>query len=379
MTRSSVAALVHKDLRITWRSPMFALISVLVPVAFTLLYAVVIHVSTTAPIAIADEDGSDRSRQLIAVMEDMHNDDGPYYEVLTTDPAEAWERYADGTVGAVLTIPSGFAADVDARRATEVGLALVNINADGTKNQHLRLEQAMRTFNEDAGVPAASRLAVTEEGVLDRDIPITVYLGAALVVFAALYSGIVNAGVAIAREWEDRTAKSLVLSPAGPVALIAGKWLSVLVTSLVTISVAALGIGAVLGFPLTRLGPHSLVVLAVVWLYGLGIGTLLGVILRKSLPLVPIAVILAVGHFLVCGYESYLRGFAHGGVAEVLWTSTRWIPLAPLFDAVRFEAAALPTPAGLPWGLAASALIAVGLTALAADRLARTGTFAQGQ
>lgn len=375
----SITAMLRKDLTVTWRSPLFAVISILVPVAFTFLYAIVIHVSTTSTIAIADEDNSARSEQLIQVMEEMRNDDGDYYEILTTAPDQAHQMYESGEVGAVLTIPEGFEDQVDTGHSPQVELALFNINADGTKNQHLRLEQALNTFNAATDTNPETRLQISEATALDHDIPITIYLGSALIMFAALYSGIVNAGVAIAREWEDRTAKALILSPAGPKALIGGKWLSSLVISVATIGCAILGVGAVLGFPLQQLGPLSLVPLGVIWVYGAALGTLLGVTLRKSLPLIPIAVILAVGHFLASGYESYIRGFAHGGVVEVLWHSTQWIPLSQLFDAIRFEVANLAQPPGLAWGLILSTLIAVALAALAAARLARTGAFTQGQ
>lgn len=375
----SIAAMLTKDLKVAWRAPLFALVSILVPVAFTSLYAIIIHVSTTSTIAIADEDGSDRSRQFIQVMEEMHNNDGDYYEILTTDPERAREMYASGQVGAVLTIPAGFEDDLDEGQRPRVELALFNINSDGTKNQHLRLESALNTFNTDTDSSSAARLRISEETALDHDIPISIYLGSALIMFAALYSGIVNTGVAIAREWEDRTAKALILSPAGPAGLITGKWLSSLVLSLVTVGCAVLGVGGVLGFPVHQLGPLSLVSVAVIWLYGAALGTLLGVTLRKSLPLIPIAVILAVGHFLVSGYESYISGFAHGGIVEALWQSTRWIPLSHLFDAIRFETANLPQPSGLGWGLVASTVIAVTLAAFSATRLARTGAFTQGQ
>ncbi|WP_179410168.1 ABC transporter permease [Microbacterium esteraromaticum] len=375
----SITALLFKDLKVAWRAPLFASISILVPVAFTFLYAIVIHVSTTATIAVADEDDSFRSHQFVQVMEDMRNDDGQYYEILTTDPERAREMYSSGEVGAVLTIPDGFDDDLASGLAPQVELALFNINSDGTKNQHLRLEQALRTFNAEV-VPASSpRLQIVETTAMEDDIPITIYLGSALILFAALYSGIVNAGVSLTREWEERTAKALILSPAGPGALVAGKWLASLVLSLVTIGCAAVGIGWVLGFPLGRLGPLALVSVIVIWAYGAALGTLLAVTLRRSLPLIPIAVILAVGHFLVSGYESYIRGFAHGGIAEVLWRSTEWIPLHHLFDAVRFEAAGLSQPPGLAWGLVSSMLIATALAAFAIVRLTRTATFTQGQ
>jgi hypothetical protein len=90
-------------------------------------------------------------------------------------------------------------------------------------------------------------------------------------------------------------------------------------------------------------------------------------------------VVLAVAHFLVSGYESYIRGFAHGGVVEPLWQATAWIPLARLTDAMRFEAAGLAQPDGLGAAVGWSIALAAGLTAVAMWRLTRTLRFTQGQ
>ena len=369
-----LAALVRKDLLVARRAPLFAVISVLVPAAFTLLYAVVIHVSTTAPLAVADDDRSPQSAALVQVLANLHNDDGSYYELRTTDPETARAMYADGDVGALLTIPAGFGERVGSGDRPTVRLSLVNINADGTKNQHLRIEEALRTFGSSPG-----DLTVAETTVLDHDIPVTVYLGSALLVFAALYAGIVTVGTGIAREWEDRTVKPLLMAPDGRRVLLAGKWASGAVTSVVTVALALAVIGGVLGYPVGRLGAGTLAVLAVVWAYGAALGSVLGVALRKALPLVPVAVVLAVGHFLVNGYESYLRGFAHGGAVEPLWRATHGVPLARLFDAVRFEAAGLvPPPGGTAAVLATLALVAV-LVALAGWLLRRPQNLTPGQ
>ncbi|WP_149360257.1 ABC transporter permease [Lolliginicoccus suaedae] len=372
-------ALARKDLLVTRRAPLLAVISILVPVAFTVLYAIVIHVSTTATIAIADQDGTPRSAEFIEVMEEMRNSDGSYYEILTTDPDRASEMYRDREVGAMLTIPAGFARDVVAGNSPTVTLSLINIDADGTKNQHLRIEEALRQFQQGQPGAPPSQLSIAETTVLDQDIPVTLYLGSALIIFAVLYAGIVNIGVGIAREWEERTAKGLVLSPSGRLSLIAGKWIAGAVTSLVTIAATLASIGWVLDYPLAQLGWRSVGVLAIVWIYGAALGTLLGVALRRSLPLVPIAVIIAVTHFLVSGYESYIRGFAHGGVIEPLWAATQWIPLAPLFDILRFEVASLPQPGNAAVGVLGSLLLAAAVVSLAAWRLTRALRFAQGQ
>lgn len=374
-----ILALFRKDLLVTLRSPLFAVLSVVVPVAFTMLYSIVIHVSTTAPIAIAMEDSSRGADQFVEVMRDLHNDDGRYYEIRTTDPDRAHRMYADGEVGALLTIPAGFGDRVRAGNRAEVNLEVVNINADGVKNQHLRIEYAMRTFELQHGANPTGKLRIQESTVLAHDIPVTVYLGTALMVFAALYAGMVNAGTGIAREWEDRTAKVLLLSPSGVRSLVIGKWLSSAAISLATVTAGVLGVGWILNYPITNIGPQSLAILVVVWAYGAAIGTLLGVLLRTSLPLIPIAVILAVAHFLLSGYESYIRGFAHGGIVEPLWRATSWIPLAPLIDAIRFDVAGLEQPPGVGPAFTWSIITTLALTALALWRLTRTIRFTQGQ
>lgn len=372
----STLALVRKELRVALRSPLFAVLGVLVPVAFTLLYAIVIHVSTTATIAVADEAHSAASAELIHVMKGLHNNDGPYYEILTTEPGEARQLYRDGTVGALLTIPKGFGEGGES--GPPVRLELVNINADGTKNQHLRLEETLRAFDQQRRGDVA-HLQLHETGMLEHDIPITVYLGSALMTFAAIYAGMVNAGTAVAREWEEHTAKELMLAPVNPLALVLGKWLGCALISLGTVALTVVGIALVLDFPLSRLGWDSVLVLALGWLYGAALGTLLGVTMRKSLPLIPVAVILAVTHFLLFGYESYIRGFAHGGAVGPLWEATHWVPLTALFDLVRFEVAELPRPPQALTAAAWSLILAATLTAAAIWRLNRTLRFTQGQ
>ncbi|QOR69437.1 ABC transporter permease [Ruania alkalisoli] len=372
-------ALAKKDLLVSFRAPLFVIISIVVPVAFTFLYAIVVHVSTTATIAIADEDQTPHSADFIAVMSQMHNSDGDYYEILTTDPVQARDMYEGADVGAMLVIPEGFGRSVDEGEDPAVTLSLVNINADGTKNQHLRIEEALRQFQQTLPSTPADRLAILESTELEREIPVSVYLGSALLLFAALYAGVVSVGVSIAREWEERTAKALVLSPSGHASLVAGKWAAAAVMSVVTIAVTLAALAWVLGYPWHMLSWRSAGVLAIVWIYGAALGTLLGVKLRRALPLVPVAVLIAVAHFLVSGYESYIRGFAHGGGVELLWASTHWIPLAPLFDVVRFEVTSLPQPEGAIVAALGSLLLAAAAVSFAVWKLTKALRFTQGQ
>lgn len=373
----AILALIRKDFLTTLRAPRFAIVSVVVPLAFATLYAIIVHVSTTATVAVALYDESPEAQSFVEAMLTIRNEDGLYYEVRTTDPETAEAMFSSGRSGAVVTIPAGFGDAINRGERATVQLRLFNINADATKNHHLRLIETIRSFSDRAGV--APRLTFEEDTVFSRDIPISIYLGSALIVFAALYSGMINSGTLIAQEWEGRTFKVLVMSPFAPLALVVGKWMAGGIWSIVTIVAATLSIAFVLDIPLAGLGWQAGLVLSLVWLYGAAFGSFLATIFRRSLPLIPVAVVLAVVHFLVSGYESFVRGFAHGGAVETLWRGTEWIPLAALTDALRYDAMNFGTHPDLIGAVVWSFVIILVATAFAMVRVTRQVRLAQGQ
>lgn len=371
-----ILALVGKDLRISKRSPMFLAITVLVPLIFVTLYSLLVRVSATSPVAIAMEGTGPHSQQMLSVLTDISSVDGKFYEVRTTDPAKARKMFADGDVGALLVIPADFDQKVDAGQPVSLPLQVFNINSDGTKNFQLRAERAVRQF---AGSSGANLVGVSETSAFPRDMRITIYLGTGLLMFAILYASMVNTGTLVAREWEERTAKSVVLSPAGNASFILGKWLAAAAQTLVSLVLVLAGLAWLLDYPVFSLGWNTVLAVVALFCYGAGFGALIGVALRRSLPMIPICVVLAVAHFFFSGYESYLRGFAHGGGVEWLWKLTHWMPMAPLTDQMRFEASGLHSASvdwvSVGWTLAAAAV----LTTIATVRMRRALVFAQGQ
>lgn len=376
---SSIRAMVRKDLTISLRNPAFVIITVIVPLVFVSLYALLVTVSTTQPVAVAQEGEGPHASRLVEVLRTMHNADGELFEIRTTDPAEAEEMFRAGEVGAVLTVPAAFDRRVAAGDPVEVPLRVFNINADGTKNFELRAEHAVRQFTaETAGPGEVALTSVTERSRFANDMRTSDYLGTALLMFAVLYASMVNTGTLVAREWEERTAKPLVLSPVGTTPFLAGKWLAAGVQTLVSLVLVLATLYLLLGFPVFSLGPGSWLGLLLLFGYGSALGSLLGVALRRSLPLVPLCVVVAITHFFVNGYESYMRGFAHGGAVEWLWRITEWWPVAGLTQQLRLDATGLG--GGEAWAAhGGTALLAVLLITLAAVRMRRQLRFTQGQ
>lgn len=370
--------LLRKDLRVSSRNPLFSLISVLVPLVFVALYSLIVAVSATSPIAVAQHGYGPHSNALVDKLTTMSSVDGRFFEIRTTEPAEAERMFAEGDVGAILEIPAEFDAMISAGVPAPVPLTVFNINSDGTKNFELRVEHALRAIASD-GHGGAGLVKVEEDTVFARDMKITTYIGTGLLVFAVLFAAMINTGTLIAREWEDRTAKPLMLSPGGHIPFISGKWLGGLVQTVVSVFLVLAVLALLLDYPVTQLGWASWLALATLFCYGAGFGALLGALLRQSLPLVPIAVVIAVVHFFLSGYESYIRGFAHGGALEAMWQVSSWWPMADLADQMRFEVTGLGE-AAVDWpAVAATLLLGALLSTLAVLRLRRQLSFAHGQ
>lgn len=379
MSMQSVRAMVRKDLTVSARDPLMGVIAVVVPALFVCVFALIVRVSATVPVAVAVADDSVQATVMLEVIEQIGGPDGPYFEIRTTDPSEARRLYAAGDVPALLEIPRTFAADLDASGASLL-LHVRNMNSDVSKNYELRAEHAVREFAEGhLDEDLAGLTVLTEGSTIATDPPISVYLGTALLMFTVLFSAMLNTGTLIAREWEDRTAKAVVLSPHGRVPLIVAKWLGAAILTVLSTALVVVGLATLLDYPVGSLGPVSATAVVVLFLYGSTLGAFLGITLRRALPVVPLCVVIGVAHLLLSGYESYVRGFAHGGAIEWLWRITGWWPVGRVTDAIRAEVLPGGWDVAVAGPLTSVAAIAIVLAILVVRRLDRELVFAQSQ
>ncbi|WP_017975191.1 ABC transporter permease [Actinopolyspora halophila] len=373
---AATAALVRKDLVQSARNPGFFIIGIMLPVFFTLLYSFIVQAATTNPIYITKESEGPATERLVRIMEQQSSADGKAWRVVTTDPQRAERAFDSGEAMGIVRIPETFEQDVRAGEAT-VGLGVYNINSDISKNLRLRLTNAMMSFQGE--VDPQHQVDVRETPHWDEEMGFAGYMGASLLMFALIYGGMVNTGNLIAREWEEGTAKNVVLSPKGFWPLVFGKWMATLLQSLVTMVLVLLTLRFALPYPIGNLGPGTWLPIVMLFFYGAALGALLGVLLRRSLPLVPIAAVVSLVHFLLVGLESYMRGYAHFGFVEWLWYGVRWWPVGPVTDQIRFNAEGISPVYGVDHYMLWMVGIVVALTVGAVAVLRRKLTFAQGQ
>lgn len=330
-TWAAIGAIVVKDWTRFFRQPFFMVISVIIPLVFIFFYSLIVPVSATNPIMIADEDHTPASAQFIDAMRDIRSVEAPYYEIITTDATTTREAFDDQTALAMVVIPDGFADDVAAGHA-QVELHLNNINSDYSKNLRLRLDYATRLVNDQLAGPVVE---ITETSWLPVDPTMLGYISTSLLLFGVLYASMVNTGLNVASEWNDRTVKNLLLAPVGRGALVTGKVLSGLGQSVLSIALVLLVL--IVGFGFQPRGNPLLMagIVLLTMLLGAGIGVLAGVLSKKTLAVTSGLITVAILLFLVSGNEDSMRGLAWGQPITALWQFSLALPPTYAFGAAR--------------------------------------------
>lgn len=330
-TWAAIGAIVIKDWTRFFRQPFFMVISVIIPLVFIFFYSLIIPVSATNPIMIADEDKTTASARFIDAMDNIHSIEAPYYEIITTDAAMTRHAFDDQTALAMVVIPSGFADNLAAGNA-QVELHLNNINSDYSKNLRLRLDYATRLVNDQL---AGEVVQVKETSWLPVDPTMLGYISTSLLLFGVLYASMVNTGLNVASEWNDRTVKNLLLAPVGRGTLVTGKVLSGLGQSVLSILLVLFVL--IFGFGFQPHGNPFLMagVVVLTMLLGAGIGVLFGVLSKKTLAVTSGLITVAILFFLVSGNEDSMRGLAWGQPITTLWQFSLALPPTYAFGAAR--------------------------------------------
>ena len=328
---ASAWSIAVKDWKRFVRQPFLMIISVAIPLVFIFFYSIIVPLSATGPIMIADEDHSAQSAALIEQMRDIRSVEAPYYEVVTTDAATARQAFENQTSLAMVVIPQGFDDAVDSGDA-KVELRLNNINSDYSKNLRLRLDLAVKNLDAELTHPIA---VVHETSWLPSDPTMLGYISTSLLLFGCLYAGMVNTGLGVASEWNDRTVKALLLAPVRRGTLVAGKVIAGLGQSLV--SEALVLVVLVVGFGFRPVGSlwQMAAIMAMTTFMGAGIGAAFGVASKKTLAASSSLIALAIMFFLVCGNEESMRGLAWSQPMESLWGLSRLLPPTYSFLAAR--------------------------------------------
>lgn len=324
-------AIAQKDWLRFCRQPFLMFVSILMPLVFIFFYAIIVHSSATNPVVVALEGNGEASHRFLQTLADIHSQEAPYYEIVTSEADIARHQFENGQALGMIVIPADFDQRVGQGTAV-VELHINNINSDYSKNLRLRLDKAVRQFNQ---AEVGTRLDIAETSWLPRDPWMRDYISTSLLLFACLYSAMVNTGLHVASEWNDRTIKMLLLAPVSRGKIVAGKVLAGLGQSIVSIALVLLLLLFIFDFYPSGTWWSMGGVILVVLLLGTGLGAIIGVASKQTLATTSILIALSVILFLISGNEDSMRGLAWDGPIILLWRLGRLFPTTYAFLAAR--------------------------------------------
>ncbi|KLU59982.1 inner membrane transport permease YbhR [Peptococcaceae bacterium CEB3] len=294
-------ALVKKDLAI-WSRSVATIVVTIVP-ALVLLLVLVLGAAAVSgnPVAIVNEDSGGMAAHKFVQMAQAYSG---FNGAAVMTAQEATLNYEKLRVAAILTIPADFSAALANGRRPVIEWQVRNFNDDVANDLRRALPDIVDEFVKSgaAGVNPI-HINVEEHDLHGTDAGFVAFNLVSILVVLILQSGIVNAGLASVREWESKTVKELLMSPASSLTLIAGKVLAGVITSNAASCIALafaylLGVITNVSWPLLGL---SLLMMTLIGVFGSGVGLLLAAVLRKTERVSAVSIIAAFYLFFLAG------------------------------------------------------------------------------
>jgi len=298
----AVWTICKKDIRVWLRQPANVAITVLPALALLFIDALSAGAVGLSPVALVTLDHGIKGQQMAQV---IHQAD--LFRVSDATPAQARALYQNLDVVAILTIPANFTRAIEAHQPTHIEVQINNLNADFTNDIRRAVPDAITQLYQQQGGESPIKVTLQEQNLRSQDIQLFQYSAMPLLVLLLVISGLVSSSLSAAGEWETRTIKELLLSPASSGAIITGKVLTGFATTM-TLGVLVLGVGDLLGWvqPEGVYWLSVLLILALVALFSAGLGVALGALLQRIQPVSSAAIVIALYLFFLTGGTAVL-------------------------------------------------------------------------
>lgn len=298
----AVWTICKKDLRVWVRQPANVAITVLPALALLFVDALSAGAVGQSPVALVTLDQGAKGQQMARIIQQAD-----LFRVSDATPAQAQALYSNLDVVAILTIPATFTQEVEAHAPAHIEVQINNLNTDFTNDIRRAVPDAITQFYQQQGEQSPINVRLQEQNLRSQDIQLFQYSAMPLLILLLVVGGLVSSSLAAAGEWETRTIKELLLSPASSAAIISGKVLTGFVTTL-ALGVLVLGLGNLLGWvqPAGVYWLPVLLILALVALFSAGLGVALGAFLQRIQPVSSAAIVIALYLFFLTGGTAVL-------------------------------------------------------------------------
>src|SRR5215469_13132062 len=354
-------ACMQKEIQSALTQRIGMIIGVILPVNFLILMSLFAISGGLAPTAVVLQDTGPYARAFYDAMAHAHS-----FRLQTASAQEAQGLIQAGKIVAVVTIPADFDTRVRQNEPVQVNVQINNLNTDFTNDIRRAVPDVITQFYQAQGGKSPIQVTLAEQNLRLQDIQLFQYSAMPLILLLLVVSGLVSSSLAAAGEWETRTIKELLLSPATSGAIILGKVLTGFVTTM-ALGVLVLGVGDVLGWvqPTGVYWLPVLLILALVALFSAGLGVALGALLQRIQLVGSAAIVMALYLFFLTGGTAVLA-FDPGWLQTVATFVPLYYGRHALEMAIFYQSSDQLGRDVLV--LAASALLTVGLGILAMRR-----------
>ncbi len=277
------------------RARLFVALTLIQAVTFLFLVSLFGLTGSRAPTALVSDDNGSYAKMFVANLEAAHHS----FALRPMAKAAAMEALHRGALVAVIEIPPDFSDTIGRGGDTVLQVTVDNVDVDMTEDIQRALPSAIVAFGRQVPFPGV-RVQVAEHDFYSRDtgfIPYLIVSGLILDLF--VIAGSLSAAT-VAREFERGTIRLLATAPVAPVFPLAGRVLAAMtaaaVAMLLPIAIVLFGYKLIPRDPLEAAG--TLLVSLVVFSC---LGVLLGVALKRTLPVASLIFGLSLPLYLCSG------------------------------------------------------------------------------
>ena len=197
----------RKDIRsaLTERSTLVQ--SVTLPVNYLIMMSLFVLAGSHAPTAVVMNDHGPYARQFVTAMRQAQS-----FRLEITSAAAARQQMRAGNLVAVVTIPANFDQAVAHHQRMAIPVQVNNLDEDLTDDAHRAMRLVVTKFYAHAD-PRLVSIVTSERDAYAHDTGYIPFLAMSIIVIALMVSGLLQAGNAASREWENSTIKEVLLAP----------------------------------------------------------------------------------------------------------------------------------------------------------------------
>ncbi|MEO7020892.1 MAG: ABC transporter permease [Ktedonobacteraceae bacterium] len=286
-----------KDIRVWLRHPSHALFSFLPAVTLLLLTSLGAAAVGHNPVALVVQDHGSYGQKFAQIFHQAG-----IFRIYDVDAQQAQQLYNNVDIAAIITVPPDFTQRVLAHEHAPIEMTVNNLNLDFTSDVRRSVPDIITQFYASEGLNSPIQVGLQEHNLRAQDIEIFQYTVLPAIIFLLTISGLVNGGLATAREWETRTIKELLLSPTNRSAIVVGKVLASFLITL-TLGVFVLLVCTLLGWlhPQGIYWLTALLIIALTSLFSASLGIAIGSATRRIQPVGSLSINVGMYLFFLAG------------------------------------------------------------------------------